>query len=206
MRPNWNKRIAYSFMTSVRINFAAYMMIPEKETKRLSKWLSYLLRHHPETLDIALDENGWTAVDTLVEKIKQKEPGFTIEILQHIVDTNNKKRFSFNEDFTRIRASQGHSVKVSLGYTEEQPPEILYHGTAEKNLASIREHGLQKISRHHVHLSADEETAAKAGQRHGRPVVLKIKAGLMFSNGFSFYRSANNVWLTDAVPKEFITH
>lgn len=179
-------------------------MISEKETTRLSKLLSYLLRHNPGSLDIALEEHGWADVDILVEKIRQKEPAFTIEILRHIVDTNNKKRFSFNEDGSRIRASQGHSVEVNLNYKEERPPELLYHGTAQKNLDSILESGLQKISRHHVHLSGDEETALSVGQRHGRPVVLKIKAGLMFTNGFLFYRSDNGVWLTDAVPREFI--
>lgn len=181
-------------------------MITEKEAKHLSKLLSYLLRHNPGLLGIELDENGWTDVNTLIEKIKQKEPSFNDDMLSYIVDTNNKKRFSFNDDGSRIRASQGHSVNVDLGYTEAQPPEILYHGTAEKNLTLIRDNGLQKISRHHVHLSADRETALRVGQRHGKPVVLAIKSGLMFSRGFVFYLSDNGVWLTDAVPREFIEH
>jgi putative RNA 2'-phosphotransferase len=181
-----------------------YYIILEKENKRLSKFLSYLLRHNPGELDIALDENGWTEIDHLIEKIKARESQFNLDILKYIVDSNSKKRFSFNEDMTKIRASQGHSIEVQLNYVAKQPPVILYHGTATSNIISIKETGLQKRNRHHVHLSVDIETAVKVGQRHGKPVVLKIKSGEMFEKGFSFFLSDNGVWLTDAVPGEFI--
>lgn len=125
--------------------------------------------------------------------------------MQHIVDTNNKKRFAFNDDLSKIRASQGHSVDVELGYTEEQPPAILYHGTVEKFLSSILKDGLQKMQRHHVHLSADKTTATKVAERRGKPIILEIKSGEMFSAGYKFYLSDNGVWLIDQVPVNFIT-
>ena len=127
------------------------------------------------------------------------------EVLKHIVETNSKKRFVFNDDLSKIRASQGHSVDVELGYTEQQPPKILYHGTVEKFLSSIMKDGLQKMQRHHVHLSADKTTAAKVAERRGKPIILKIKAGEMFAAGYKFYLSDNSVWLTDHVPVNFVT-
>jgi putative RNA 2'-phosphotransferase len=125
-------------------------------------------------------------------------------MLKEVVATNNKKRFAFNEDETKIRASQGHSIEVELGYNSSIPPAILYHGTAEKNLPFIREQGLQKQSRQHVHLSADKETALKVGRRHGKPVVLEVMAARMCDEGYTFFISANQVWLTDHVPADYI--
>jgi putative RNA 2'-phosphotransferase len=179
-------------------------MNPEKETTRLSKLLSYLLRHKPEEFDVTLDENGWADVADLLAKLQAKGENVTIDILQHIVDTSNKKRFSFNEDGTKIRASQGHSVEVDLGYSQQQPPELLYHGTVHAFIDSIKKHGLVKQKRHHVHLSADERTAVIVAQRRGKPVILKIKAGEMSAAGYPFYLSDNGVWLTDTVPSAFI--
>ena len=179
-------------------------MLSGKQNTHLSKLLSYILRHKPSTYEIVLDENGYTNVDELIKKLNAQNKNINFEILQHIVDTNNKKRFAFNDDLTKIRASQGHSVEVELVYTEKQPPEILYHGTVEKFLASIMKDGLQKIQRHHVHLSADKATAIKVGERRGKPIVLEIKAGEMFSAGYKFYLSDNGVWLTDHVPPIFI--
>ena len=182
-------------------------MISEKETTRLSKLLSLVLRHQPEAIGITLDENGWTDVRTLIEKISQSENAFTFDTLKHIVDTNAKKRFAFNDSFEKIRANQGHSVEVELGYAAATPPKFLYHGTALKNLDSILATGLEKRERHHVHLSIDKETAVKVGQRHGKPVVLEIHAARMIIDGFTFYRSDNGVWLTDNVPPLYIgTH
>ena len=127
-----------------------------------------------------------------------------MEALEEVVATNDKKRFAFNEDLTLIRANQGHSVSVELGYTAQEPPVILFHGTASKSLQSIKNQGLIKGSRHHVHLSADETTAKKVGQRHGSPVVLKIKSKEMEAAGYVFFQSDNGVWLTKAVPLQFI--
>jgi putative RNA 2'-phosphotransferase len=129
---------------------------------------------------------------------------FTLEELQNVVASNDKKRFSLSEDGLWIRANQGHSVKVALGYAPASPPEILYHGTAERFLTSIKQQGLIKGKRHHVHLSVDADTAAKVGQRHGRPIVLKVEAGRMRREGLIFYLSENGVWLTESVPVEYL--
>ena len=179
-------------------------MLTENQNTYLSKLLSYILRHKPEEYGIVLDENGYTNVDELINQLNTHNENINFEILQHIVDTNNKKRFAFNDDLTKIRASQGHSVDVELGYTEQQPPAILYHGTIEKFLASIMQDGLQKMQRHHVHLSADKATAIKVAERRGKPIILEIKADEMFANGHKFYLSDNGVWLTEQVPMQFI--
>ena len=179
-------------------------MLTEKETTRISKFLSQVLRHQPETIGIQLDEHGWTPVDILLDKMKAHGYAVTPEMLEEVVATNSKKRFAFNDDHTLIRASQGHSVEVDLGYAPAEPPEILYHGTAQHNIASILANGLEKRSRQQVHLSKDIATATQVGQRHGKPQVLQIEAGRMYRNGFMFYLSANGVWLTDAVPVEYI--
>jgi len=179
-------------------------MLSEKETTRLSKFLSLVLRHQPELVGISLDEQGWTDVKTLLEKMRQSESTFTFDALKHIVDTSPKKRFAFNSTLDKIRANQGHSVEVELGYAAASPPELLYHGTALRNLESIMAKGLEKRDRHHVHLSGDTETALKVGQRHGKPVILQVHAARMASNGFTFFLSDNGVWLTDHVPAEYI--
>lgn len=181
-------------------------MLSLNQTIHLSKLLSYILRHKPEEYQVALDENGYTNVDELINKLTAHNEIISFEILQHIVDTNNKKRFAFNDDLTKIRASQGHSVDVELGYTEQQPPAILYHGTVEKFLASIMKNGLQKMQRQYVHLSADQSTAVKVGERRGKPIILEIKSGEMFLAGYKFYLSDNGVWLTDHVPVVYITY
>jgi putative RNA 2'-phosphotransferase len=179
-------------------------MIAKEENVRLSKLLSYVLRHNPAHLGIQLDNHGWTDVEILLNQLNKHQEKINFDILEHIVNTNAKKRFSFNEDLTLIRASQGHSIEVELNYTAQIPPTILFHGTAEKNIILIREKGLLKMSRHHVHLSADKETAHKVGQRHGKPVVLSIQSLTMYESGHLFYVSDNGVWLTDHVPASFI--
>lgn len=171
---------------------------------KVSKFLSYVLRHKPEKLGVTLDPNGWVDVDELLAKAAQNGKAISKEQLERVVANNDKKRFAFSEDRTKIRASQGHSVGVELGYSSAVPPEILYHGTADRFLESIKNFGLQKQSRQHVHLSATLETASAVGKRHGRLVVLGIRAAEMQRDGFEFYLSANNVWLTDTVPTKYI--
>ena len=176
----------------------------EKEDIKVSKFLSLVLRHKPEEIGIELDENGWTSVQTLIDNSRKAGIDLSFDVLKHVVDTNSKKRFAFNESFDRIRASQGHSIEIELGYQPQEPPEILYHGTGEKSVPVIRNEGLSKQKRHHVHLSADLETAIKVGQRHGKPFVFKILAGEMFKNNFDFFLSDNGVWLTDHVPAKYL--
>ncbi|WP_300598243.1 RNA 2'-phosphotransferase [Niabella sp.] len=181
-------------------------MLSEKQLINLSKFLSLVLRHKPETIDIQLDDYGWTDVDVLIEKANDHGIGLDRDILKYIVATNPKKRFAFNEAMDKIRASQGHSITIELGYTNQKPPEILYHGTGEKSVPSILAKGLEKRSRQHVHLSSDWGTAVNVGQRHGVPFVFSILAEQMYKDGFLFYLSDNGVWLTEAVPAKYLQY
>ena len=169
-----------------------------------SKFLSLVLRHRPDVIDITLDAEGWVPVEDLLTACTQHGRAISREQLDTVVRTNDKQRFAFSADGTRIRANQGHSRQVDPGLVPVEPPELLYHGTVPRFLDSIRRDGLTKGKRHHVHLSPDIQTATKAGPRRGRPVVLVVAAGRMFRDGHKFYRSENGVWLTDAVPPEYI--
>jgi putative RNA 2'-phosphotransferase len=175
------------------------------ETVRTSKFLSLVLRHQPDKIGIALDPAGWVGVRELLDALAKHGKSLSEAQLRHVVETSDKKRFAFSDDGLRIRASQGHSVDVELGYEPATPPDVLYHGTVERFLASIRAAGLQKGQRHHVHLSRDVETATKVGGRRGESVLLKIDAAAMAREGVVFYVSANSVWLTDHVPSNYIT-
>lgn len=175
-----------------------------KSEVSISKFLSLVLRHKPETIGIQLDQNGWVAVNELIEKANNYGIEFDREMLTHIVETNSKKRFAFDDTLDKIRASQGHSIEIELGYKSQKPPEILFHGTAEKFVQSILETGLEKRNRQHVHLSNDLETATKVGQRHGKPFVFKVFAEQMYNDHFQFYISDNGVWLTDNVPAKYL--
>ncbi|MFE5910283.1 RNA 2'-phosphotransferase [Streptomyces wedmorensis] len=174
----------------------------ERRTVKVSKYLSKHLRHQPERIGLALDGNGWTEIDALLRAAA--EHGFPIsrEELDHVVATNDKKRFAI--EGTRIRASQGHTVEVDLDLPAAEPPAYLYHGTVASRLPAIRTEGLRPMARHHVHLSPDRETATRVGARRGRPVVLSVDAGAMHRAGHVFRVSANGVWLADAVPPEFL--
>ncbi|RRB07939.1 RNA 2'-phosphotransferase [Larkinella rosea] len=176
----------------------------DKRITEISKFLSMVLRHKPEKIGIQLDENGWTDVADLLEKSNRFGIPFDLEMLKHIVDTNPKQRFALNAAQDKIRANQGHSVPIELGYASQEPPEILYHGTAEKSVQSILATGLEKRNRQHVHLSSDLETALKVGQRHGIPFVFKVFAKQMYNDKFEFYRSDNGVWLTHEVPVNYL--
>ncbi|MBI3134558.1 MAG: RNA 2'-phosphotransferase [Bacteroidetes bacterium] len=175
-----------------------------KDIKEISKFLSLVLRHQPEKIGITMDANGWVNVDELIQKCARRKQFFDFEKLEEVVATNDKQRFAFNEDYTKIRANQGHSVKIDLLLQPTEPLEYLYHGTVDKFMAAIKVEGLQKMSRTHVHLSKDLETAIKVGSRRGKPIILTIRAGEMHRNGHLFYLSGNGVWLCDNVPAQYI--
>ena len=175
-----------------------------KELFRVSKLLSLVLRHDPGHIGVMLDSNGYVSVDVLLERLRSKGTHLTLENLQKLVAENNKQRFAFSADGTRIRASQGHSVEVDLGYAPKSPPELLYHGTATRFMTSIYEKGLLKGARNHVHLSKDKATAETVGKRHGTPHIFEVQAEAMVRDGFQFYLSDNGVWLTEHVPAKYL--
>ncbi|UPT57709.1 RNA 2'-phosphotransferase [Dickeya zeae] len=171
----------------------------------ISKFLSYILRHQPEAIGLSLDKEGWAVISDLI--LCAVKEGYILDnsLIHSIVDNSDKRRFTISDDGLRIRAVQGHSTQqVNISYKEKTPPEILYHGTATRFISAIREQGLIPVSRQYVHLSPDEETAIQVGQRHGKPIVLTIKALNMYEQGFKFYQADNGVWLTDTVPYQFV--
>ena len=168
--------------------------------KSTSKFLSLILRHKPQIVGIELDEHGWADVEELCRRVKNLDRA----TLEQIVAQDEKRRYSFSADGKLIRANQGHSIAVDVELEELEPPEILYHGTAEKFGSSIIAQGLLKMSRLYVHLSSDVETAMKVGQRHGTPKIFRVLSGKMFSDGFKFFRSINGVWLTEHVPAKYL--
>jgi putative RNA 2'-phosphotransferase len=172
---------------------------------RLSKFLSLVLRHEPHKAGLTLDSAGWVEVDVLLRGCAAAGVPITRAELDAIVAQSDKQRFALSEDRARIRANQGHSVEVELDYAAAQPPEVLYHGTADRFLESIRAQGLLKGRRHHVHLSADRAVALEVGRRHGRPILIVVAAATMVRTGHVFFRSANGVWLTEHVPVEFMS-
>lgn len=170
----------------------------------VGRYLCLILRHKPETVGITLDKHGWANVDNLVHGVSLSYPGFDKNVLREIVESDNKQRYSFNEDETLIRANQGHSIPVDVDLEEVAPPEYLFHGTAWKYVDAIEGTGLIPKSRLYVHLSGDIATAADIGKRHGEPLVLRIRSGEMYRDEFVFYKSTNGVWLTERVPVEYL--
>lgn len=168
-----------------------------------SKFLSLVLRHQPDVIGLSLDAEGWADIDALIRLAAGRKP-LTRALIEAVVENNNKQRFAISADGQRIRAHQGHSIDVDLGFVPVTPPARLYHGTATRFVESIRREGLVKRSRQHVHLSADADTATNVGARHGTPAILVVHAAEMVAAGHAFYRSGNGVWLTDAVPPDFI--
>ena len=167
--------------------------------KRISKRVSYVLRHCPDSIGLPLDEAGWADVDALLKGLRIER-----EILVEVVENNPKRRFEFDASGTRIRARQGHSVEVDLGYQPQVPPDVLFHGTPEANLASIRESGLHRAGRHHVHLSTDRALMLEVGRRRGKPALVTVDAARMHADGHQFFLTENGVWLTEAVPAEYL--
>lgn len=171
----------------------------------ISKFMSLVLRHHPEKIGISLDEHGWANVEEMIEGINQNSKHMVNkDIVELIVRTDSKQRYSFNDDKTLIRANQGHSVHVDVELEEKTPPDILWHGTGKRFVDSIDQNGLVPKSRLYVHLSPDVETAEKVGKRHGIPVVYKVYSGKMKEDGYVFYQSVNKVWLVKEVPAKYL--
>ena len=180
------------------------MKMNNERLVKISKYLSKHLRHRPERLGLEIDRGGWVSVDALLASCAARNFPVTRAELDEVVARNNKRRYSFDESGGRIRANQGHSIDVDLELKAAAPPSVLYHGTNERVVSLILEGGLQKFGRHHVHLSLDSATAKQVGARHGRPVVLAIRAGEMHGMGHEFFVSGNGVWLTECVPPQFI--
>lgn len=168
---------------------------------RASKFMSLVLRHAPAEIGITPDSSGWVDVDVLVST---SDGLLSDETVRRIVEASEKQRFGMSADGLKVRANQGHSIKVDIGLAPVTPPERLFHGTAKQNLDVILSDGLRPMSRQHVHLSQDQSTAHKVGMRHGKPVVLNVQSHAMHAAGHLFYLSENGVWLTDTVPSRFL--
>lgn len=179
-------------------------MEQSKSDVRLGRFLSLVLRHEPQAAGITLDEHGWADVEALLSGVRAAGRDIDRETLERIVRENNKRRYAFNDDHTKIRANQGHSIDVDVELQTAQPPAVLYHGTAERSLNAIRREGLRPMSRQYVHLSGDRETALSVGRRHGAPAVLTVDAAAMVRDGAVFYLSENGVWLCRAVPAQYL--
>ncbi|VUD68794.1 RNA 2'-phosphotransferase [Thalassocella blandensis] len=174
----------------------------DKELTEISKYLSYILRHNPGEIGLKLDRNGWGEIDDIISKTSR----FTLsyELISVVVETNDKQRFAIDEEGSKIRANQGHSIDLELDLPVRKPPEFLLHGTAERFWSSINGDGLNKGGRHHVHLTEAESVAKSVGSRYGKPILLRINSLDMHADGFSFYKTANNVWLVESVPPKYI--
>jgi putative RNA 2'-phosphotransferase len=172
--------------------------------KQISKSLSYVLRHRPDSVGLELETGGWVEVNRLLAAMQSHKQSITREVLETVVATSDKQRFEFSNDGQHIRARQGHSVEVDLGYQPATPPTVLYHGTATHHLESILEQGLLKGKRHHLHMSTNKETMIRVGMRHGKPVLLTIDAVKMHADGFQFFLTGNDVWLTEHVPPKYL--
>ncbi len=177
----------------------------EKTRTAVSKFLSVVLRHRPSTIGIALDPAGWVEVDALLRGCAKHGRPLRRAELDEVVAKCSKQRFAFSVDGSRIRANQGHSIDVELDHEAAEPPDVLFHGTVRRLLPAIREHGLLRMERHHVHLSPDEATARAVGGRRGKPIVLRVDARAMRADGHTFHRTPNGVWLTAAVPSEYLS-
>ena len=171
------------------------------KTTNISRYIALLLRHHPEKAGLCLDEHGWVEVEALIQGVRRRYPEFNLD---EIVARDSKQRYAYNQDKTCIRANQGHSIPVDVELKQALPPTILYHGTGEKYVESIQKVGLIPKSRLYVHLSTDIQTAIQVGKRHGQPVVYQIDTQQMIHDGFIFYISANHIWLTKAVPVQYL--
>ncbi len=178
--------------------------IDPKTLTGISKFLSLVLRHDPDAIGVTLDPQGWIDIDELLQAMAKAGHPTTHAVLVALVNSPGKKRLVFDDTGRRIRAAQGHSIEVDLGYAPATPPAVLYHGTAERNVASIMAEGLKAGARHDVHLSMDTATALAVGRRHGKPIVLRVDAETMARDGHTFHRADNGVWLTQSVPSRYL--
>lgn len=176
----------------------------QKELESLSKFLSLILRHKPEAIGITLDAHGWADVDMLLQGMQKAGKEMNRDILLEIVQNDAKGRYCLNADCTLLRANQGHSIAVDVELEQPPPPQFLYHGTALRFLSAIKAEGLRSMSRLYVHLSKEQQSAYKVGQRHGKPIILRVAATQMYQDGYPFYLSANGVWLTKHVPPQYL--
>jgi putative RNA 2'-phosphotransferase len=176
-----------------------------KGSVKQSKFLSFVLRHKPEQIGISLEDEGWTDVEILIKQCRSHGRRLSMDDLRKIVAKDGKGRYSFNEDETKIRANQGHSIEVDMKFEPQDPPDTLYHGTGAESLDSIMDCGLSKMKRQYVHLSLDLDTATKVGARHGVASILIVNTKAMKAEGYKFYLSENQVWLTENVPPDFLT-
>lgn len=190
----------------MRIGMQILSQVMSKSVNNISKFLSYVLRHEPQAIGLNLDSEGWADINELITGAKRVGKIIDRDLIKQVVDTSSKKRFSISENGLQIRAMHGHTTKtIAITYSEEIPPEFLFHGTATRFLESILKEGVRPGKRHHVHLSQDMQTVIGVGQRYGKPVILKIGALRMHQQGFKFYLVDNGVWLTNQVPPEFLT-
>ncbi len=180
------------------------MALANNRVTKISKYLSYHLRHRPDKLGLQLFDGGWVEVDKLLQASRKRKFPITLSELRYVVEHNDKQRFAFDDTNTLIRANQGHSVKVDLQLKPTVPPDCLYHGTHSGVVESIKQQGLRKMSRHHVHLSSNWQTAKEVGARRGFAVVFEVDTKAMHQDQFIFYRSDNGVWLVDFVPREYL--
>jgi len=178
--------------------------VDDKRVVKTSKYLARHLRHDPDRLGLTIEPGGWVLVEELLRACTERSFELTLQDLREVVDRNDKRRFSFNADETKIRANQGHSITVDLALTPTAPPPTLFHGTASSALDSILRNGLHRAGRHHVHLSSDSDTAMHVGARHGRPLVLEVSSGRMAADGHCFFLTENGVWLTEGVAVQYL--
>lgn len=171
----------------------------KEKYKNQSVWMSYILRHGAIKEGFNIDKHGWVKVDELIARGQ----GFSHDVILEIVESDSKGRYSLSGDGQSIRANQGHSMDVDVGLKKAIPPVVLYHGTSMKAASEIKKKGIQKMSRQHVHLSADVTTASTVGRRHGLPVIFSVDCKAMLADGIDFYRSENGVWLVDFVDQKY---
>lgn len=183
--------------------------VTNSNEQKFSKYLSYILRHAPESIGLTLGESGWVSVSDLINAINNSQDNnYTVDInvLKQVVEHDEKQRYSLKDNDTYIRANQGHSVKdLNMNYEPIQPPDLLYHGTSIDNYKKIKESGcIKPMSRQYVHISSDIKTASKVGARHGKAIVLVIDSRQAYEDGVTFYKSENNVYLSESIDVKYI--